>query len=336
MSFQIEWKTVRRTLARPLRTARGPMRERVSVLVRLTDASGASGYGEACPLEAFGTESVETVENRLKALGDCPDVDALGGVEATLPCTRFAVETAMVDLRGLRYLPPVRHRSLPVCGLADLWTPFSGEVARLLESGFTTLKFKVGVEGVGRELARVEALLPLLAPDVQLRLDANGAFSRADAEAFLQESAKWPIEFLEQPLAPDDIEGLVQLSKRFPGRVAVEESVSRTRDLALLARAGWEGPVVVKPSLLGTVVLWADAWARYSWPWVFSSALETRIGASHALGIAFALSREPRAVGFGISDWLPDDGLGGGVSGPLIEWQTTAGWSHRETWEAAG
>ena len=334
--FEVEWKVVRRRLERPLRTAAGPLRERVSVLVRLRDADGAEGYGEACPLEAFGTEPVESVVARLQAIGPRADVDALGAVEAGLPCTRFAVETAMVDLRGLRFLPPVRLRELPVCGLADLWRPWEEEVLPLVDRGFEVLKFKIGVEAFGRELARVESLCTALGPGVRVRLDANGGLSRGDAERFLEECRQWPVEFLEQPLAAEDLEGLVALERRFPGRVAVEESVVRTRDLARLARAGWEGPVVVKPSLLGTVVLWADAWTRYGWPWIFSSALETRIGAQHALGIAFALSREPRAVGFGVADWLPEDGRGGGIRGPRIEWQEVAGWSAREVWEAEG
>jgi o-succinylbenzoate synthase len=333
--MELSWKVVRRRLRRPLRTGNGALHERVSVLVRLVEESGLEGYGEACPLEVFGTESVGAVVDCLSAIGPVADVDRLGQVEASLPCTRFALETALADLRGLRFLPPVRQRMLPVCGLADLWRPWEAQVLPMAAAGYECLKFKIGVEAPGRELARIESLCHALEGKVSIRLDANGALSRGDAERLLEECAGWPVEFVEQPLPAGDFEGLVSLSRSYPGRVAVEESVSRTRDLALLARAGWDGPVVVKPSLLGTVVLWADAWSRYSWPWVFSSALETRIGTAHALGIAFALSREPRALGFGVGGWMPDDGLGGGVNGPFIEWEEVAGWSGREIWEAA-
>lgn len=242
----------------------------------------------------------------------------------------------MVELRGLRLLPPVRVSELPLVALVDLWSPWETEFAPALARGHTTLKCKVGVEPLGREISRLETIARDLPPGVKLRLDANCGFDAVGAEIFLTETASLPIEFLEQPLPAEEIAGLVTLARQFPARVAVEESVRRARDLAVLAQAGWDGPVVVKPSLLGTLALWADAWTRYSWPWVFSSALETRVGASHALAIAFALSREPRALGFGTGAWLPDDGLGGSFEGGSISWNQVANSGGRELWESLG
>lgn len=331
--IRLDWRLYKRQLRRPLTNARGRIEERSGVIVRLQLEDGRCGYGEAAPLTGFGTESLEEVIARLELLGRDTDLDAIQGVEAHLPCTRFAVECAMVELRGLRLLPPVRLESLPVVALVDLWEPVSERILPALARGHRTLKAKIGLQDPGRELARIEAVARELPSDVRLRLDANGCLSRKTASILLDEFDRLPVEFVEQPLAAEDHEGLVTLARRHPGRVAVEESVVRPRDLARLARAGWDGPVVVKPSLLGTVVLWADAWARFSWPWVFSSAFETRVGAAHALGIAFALSREPRAVGFGISDWLPEDGLGGGCPDPVLNWEDLISWDSSEVWD---
>lgn len=333
MRLRLRWRTYGRHLRAGLRTAHGVRSVREGVVIQLETEGGDLGYGEAAPLPEFGTETLEVVLARLGALGEEVTLEQLQEVQADLPCTRFAVECALVELRGLRLLPPVRVDRLPVVALVDLWRPLDEAILPLAEAGFRTLKGKVACESVGREIARIEAICHRLPEGIRLRLDANAGFTREEAATFLEETRDLPIEFLEQPIAADDLPGLAALSERHPGRVAVEESVRRPRDLALLARAGWMGPVVMKPSLLGTVVLWADVWARYNWPWVFSSALETQVGAAHALGIAFALSREARAVGFGTGQWMPEDGLGGFCQGPEILWEDLVGWDSGSVWE---
>jgi o-succinylbenzoate synthase len=316
-------RLVRLRFVRPVRTARGEFAGRECVLLELRDADGVQGFGEAAPWPGFGTESVAEAHARLLAAGPLlPGVSLEPGawtaaLEAhlrTAPAARAAVQGALWDLAARRAGRPLADqlaasgaatagevlRVLPTSALLVARDPgaLRAEAARAREAGFTAAKIKLGAASLGEDVAQARAAREGLGPAIRLRGDANGAWNRDGASRALDALAPFEFDYVEQPLAAGDLDGLVALRGRVPLRLAADESVAdETGALALLA-AGAVDVVVLKPAMLGgparALELAAQA-RRCGVEVVFSHAFESAVGARHALHCAAAWG-DPAAV----------------------------------------
>ncbi|MBI5692413.1 MAG: o-succinylbenzoate synthase [Verrucomicrobia bacterium] len=304
MEVRFEFRRYRAPFRVPVRTAHGWWPAREGVIVRLEQASGVIGWGEAAPIPWFGTESVDEVVQACAALGATTSTDLLARLPTRLGCLRAAVASALAT-------PPVpRHPHLAVAALLPAGRGALEVLPTRAELGFRTFKWKVGVGPVADELALLDDVCAALPAGARLRLDANGAWDGRQAQRWLERCAERPVEFVEQPcLAPptatatersriDDL--LLGLAADFPTPLALDESVVGDQDVVRWLGAGWPGWFVVKPALVadltGTLAALSLARARV----VFSSALETAIGARAALRAAFAWEGTAAALGFGV------------------------------------
>ncbi len=287
----------------PVRTAHGMWAERAGVIVRLEDEGGRVGYGEAAPIPWFGTETIEEAEAALNVLGEWVTPEQLAAVPAELRCLRFALAGALAEFGEDERRIADNAPYLPVAALLAAGRGALTQIASKVELGFRTFKWKVGVGDIGDELALLDDVIGELPSGSKLRLDANGAWDRRQAERWLERAAERPIEFVEQPIAPDaraadDV--LRGLAGDFPTPIALDESLVGAHDVERWLAAAWPGIFVIKPALLGDPVPVLARLAEAKADVVFSSALETAVGAKAALELAFAWRGKLRALGFGV------------------------------------
>ena len=302
----------------PVRTAHGVWARREGLLVRLETESGEIGFGECAPVPWFGTESVDEAVAACAALGGRVSDGQIEGIGEKYPCLRFALG------REHACVPEHAHDSLPVAALLPAGRAALEKIGARAESGFRTFKWKVGVGDVGDEMALLDDVLGAMPAGARLRLDANGAWSRRVAERWLARCAGYPgvVEFVEQPVAHDARGGedlLSGLARDYPTAIALDESVAGVAAIHHWLQIGWPGVFVIKPSLLGDAgdVLSMLPPGRT----VFSSAMETAVGARAALGVAFrfyALSATPLALGFGVWPLFSDARFDGPHAAPFI------------------
>ncbi len=255
---------------------RAPQDARAGLLLTLFDDEGRAGQGEASPLPGYSRESLDECEAVLRRV--CREMTAwrfqgeslgalgclLRGYHAELeavPAARFALETALLDLlaqrarvgvRALLGAPPEgvvpRNASLGAALDADL----AHRARAALDAGASTVKVKVGAADFPSELAALRALRTLLGRSITLRLDANGAWTPAEARARVEALAALSPEFVEEPVSGH---ALLELGV-LPVPWAVDESL---RDPALAAALLGDDPrprqgcaaVVLKPTTLG-------------------------------------------------------------------------------------
>jgi L-alanine-DL-glutamate epimerase-like enolase superfamily enzyme len=144
-------------------------------------------------------------------------------------------------------------RSVPVnatLGDADPETT-ARRAERAAAEGFDCLKLKVGVRSVEADCERVRAVREAVGPSVELRADANGAWSREEAAAALEAYAEFGVSYVEQPLAPDDLAGHRELRGGSVG-IAVDESL-RDHGVDAVVDAEAADVVVLKPMAVGGV-----------------------------------------------------------------------------------
>ena len=356
MGLHFQFRRYRLPLRMPVRTAHETWTEREGLVLKLEAGRGGAGFGEVAPIPAFGTETIGAAEAVCRSLGEWPTEAALAAVPASLGCVRQALATAKAALQAragaeLSAAPdagePATSQHPPYRAIAGLLPAGRAALEPLrikVEAGFRVFKWKVGVGRVEDELPLLDDLCAALPPGGRLRLDANGGWNRRQAERWLERCAERPVEFVEQPcFAPatpdanlarrtDDV--LLGLAHDFPTPIALDESLVGEGDVERWVDAGWPGWFVVKPSLLGDA---AGALARLESagaPVVFSSALETAIGARAALRTAFAWRGEPHALGFGVWPLFADQRFDGPATAPFVREEDVARINPEDVWNA--
>ncbi|HKW40934.1 MAG TPA: dipeptide epimerase [Gemmatimonadales bacterium] len=231
----------------PFVIARGGDDDRRVVWVRLIDADGVEGWGEADPSRYYGetADTVLAVLRRLEPLlpEDPFDLDsAEAKFAAAVPkngAARAALSAALHDLVGKRLGQPVWRlwgldparapRSSFTIGLD---TPEKIRQKVLEASSYPILKIKLGTDQDESILRTVRD-----ATDKPLRVDANAGWSRERALEMLPVLKAYGVEFLEQPLPPDDLEGIAAVRRRGVLPVVVDESCIVAADIPRLAGA---------------------------------------------------------------------------------------------------
>ena len=303
------------------------MTQRDGVWLRVRDEAGRVGISEAVTLPWFGTETVEEIEAVLRGVGEWVEHETLREAPGRLRCLQNAVAEAWAmmearcDVCGSETERKERPAYLPVAALLPAGRAVLEAIGPEAEAGFRVFKWKVGVGDWADELALLDDVCAKLPEGAKLRLDANGAWDRKRAEKWLERCVERPVEFVEQPIARDarGAEDVLRgLAEDYPVEIALDESLVGDGDVERWMGAGWPGVFVVKPSLIGDVRGALASLEKAGAKVVFSSALETAIGARAALRHAFAWKGERRAVGFGVWPLFADARFDGPAAAPFV------------------
>lgn len=239
-------------LVEPFIISGGAIRERRSLIVRLRDAQGNTGYGEAPPFETpfYSEETLgtarELIEHVLLPRIVGKSFETAEHVDAALrekvrgnPFARAGVETAAWDLEahaansGLAGLLAGRlgieaAATIP-CGVA-LGIPEDRQLATLqrqvsaaLELGYRRVKIKVMPGWDAQAVAAARSAMAGV--DLPLTVDANGAYQWPEHEAALRALDDAGLLYIEQPLAPDELVGHAYLSQRLRTPLCLDETL---------------------------------------------------------------------------------------------------------------
>lgn len=331
MAMVFEYRRFGLELRHPVRTAAGTWTRREGVFVRVTSEDGSVGYGEAAPLREFTGEAPDEVEAFCASLGTTIDSGVLERVPGNLASAANALRQALIAP-----LAPQRT-SLAVAALLPAGRPAFDRAPALVDAGFRTFKWKVGVSDARDELAMLDDLASLLPSTARIRLDANGSWDRRTAEYWLSRLPERPVEFVEQPVARDarGAEDLLRgLASFGPVPLALDESVSTDLEVERWLGQGWSGYFVVKPLILADPARVLSILERARARVVFSSCLETALGARSSLAHAFAWTGSQHAVGFGVWPLFANTLFDGPAVAPFLRPEDAAAKDPENLWNA--
>ncbi len=336
MTWSLAYRRYRLPFRAPVRTAHGAWLVREGLVVLLAGENGTVGYAEVAPLPVYGTETVDEAEAACRALGGKVEEDAFADLAPGLPCLSNALQAARRAASGM----PPPHAHLSVAALLPAGRPALAAAVEKAEAGFRVFKWKVGMGEPDAEIGLLDELCAVLPGGSRLRLDANGAWDRRTAEKWLKHCADRPIEHVEQPCLGsrrgdrnlDDL--LLGLAHDYPTPLALDESLAGDGDADRWLGLGWPGVYVVKPILFADLggVLRRLEMARA--PVVFSSILETAVGARTGLRAAFEWKGESRALGYGVWPLFADPRFDGPATGPFIRWTDVERINPEAVWNA--
>jgi L-alanine-DL-glutamate epimerase-like enolase superfamily enzyme len=319
VKLDVRRRTLR--LSRPLRTSYGELGERELLTVSVIDRSGVSGHGEAAPLSPYDGVSVERVERALarytQVLASREDAHPDRLLEACRaaddqPVALAAIDLALWDRAGrLQGKPVARLLSerptgevpvnaiLPALDRAGV----AEQAAAAAREGYECVKMKVGV---GDDAARVAAARAAVGPRLALRLDANGAWSVAEAVRAIEALAPAGLELVEEPV--HGLAAVREVRERVGVRISIDETAAEPGALG----AGVADAVCLKISRCGGIsaVLAAAALVRAHGGEVYlASTMDGPLGIAAALHAAAALASHGPLAHCGLATLALFEGL---------------------------
>ncbi|WP_433359140.1 mandelate racemase/muconate lactonizing enzyme family protein [Streptosporangium sp. CA-115845] len=234
--------------------ARGTHARSDFLLVRVVTSTGVEGYGEVSATPLWSGEDGVSAAHFIRevlapALVGRP-LTPVGGLELLMdrllagnPFTKAGVSIALWDAFAQTLGVPLAvalggpyRDEVPIkLSLSGDATALDSVFGAATAAGFQAFKVKVGL-GVAGDVARVSRARELAGPAAFLGADANGGWTRSQAARAIPALAEQGVSFVEQPVAPADLEGMRQLrSLGLP--VIADESVFGLADLAALVRA---------------------------------------------------------------------------------------------------
>ncbi len=252
MSLRLQIKPFSFNLKQVLRTSKGVIKSKQGWLLNLENSTGKCGWGEVSPIDPLELAKCERALHTLHSQASIEDLETdLTNLPNSLA---FGLGAALGELEGVIYAakqnnwlnPPESAILLPSNGslliksLSSITTKYKSTTCPL------TIKWKVAIRENSSEEKLLDQILELLPPSSRLRVDANAGWDRETADTWAKRLSGQPqLEWLEQPLPSNDIEGLIALSKKIP--IALDESLIANPVL----RKTWHGWQVRRPLLEG-------------------------------------------------------------------------------------
>ncbi|WP_254767864.1 o-succinylbenzoate synthase [Salinilacihabitans rarus] len=316
--MELSYRPFALDLVEPLETAGGTIERREGFLVRVIDGDDV-GVGEATPLPGW-TESLDECEAALERAREAMAGDgtpaALDAVDRTA-AARHGVALALADLVARRASTPLYHHlgeparvgRVPVNATVGGGSPAAAAAAarRAVDRGFSCCKLKVGVGPVDEDVERLRRVREAVGPSVELRADANGAWTFDEATRAVEAFADLGVDLLEQPLPAGALEGHAALRGR-DVPIALDEGLLE-HGVDAIVDADAADAVVLKPMALGgvDVARKVAAWAQEAdlLP-VVTTTIDAVVARTAAVHLAAAIPDVP-ACGLATADLLAED-----------------------------
>lgn len=295
--LKASYQTHKLVFKQPGGTSRGVLTTKMSWYIQVwnVDNPEIKGLGECSVLPFLSPDDNPELEDKL--MWCCHHInDILPNYHHVLkdwPAIRFAIETAFTDLKngGKQILFPSDFtrgkQSIPINGL--IWMgPIDEMIHRVEEklmAGFSCLKLKIGALDFNKEIALLKNLRQRFsASQLELRVDANGAFLPENAMFVLDELAALDVHSIEQPIKSGQWDAMATLCQKTPIPIALDEELIGIHDEFLrrqMLNSLKPQYIILKPSLTGGFASsqnWIDLANELNIGWWVTSALEGNIG----------------------------------------------------------
>lgn len=290
MRLRIESHTLQ--FIKPAKTSRGEYSNKVAHVLICEDELGrVLAFGEASPLVDLSVDGKIDLVSIVQAIVNkdftLPQLYELLEDWEKYPTLRFALYCIILKLEGIPETAFSRGESgISINGL--VWMndieSMEHEAYEKVNQGFKIIKFKVGALDFDAECRLLERFRRKYSPfQIEIRLDANGAFHPEDALSQLKDLSRFSIHSIEQPIKPRQFDWLTKICKESKIPVALDEELigfSLNDSKKLLSEVSPDY-LILKPTLLGGFDRcddWIKSASKFNIGWWSTSALEGSVG----------------------------------------------------------
>jgi L-Ala-D/L-Glu epimerase len=222
-----------------------------SVIVKMETDEGIIGFGEGVADEHVTGETWESAFHTIKhtlgpaLLGKNPmEIEKIHDMMNTLiygaPTAKAAIDIACFDIMGKKLGQPVYqliggryHDEFPITHVLSIGEPekMAEEAARMVEQGYRSFKMKVGTK-VSEDVKRIKAVRAEVGDEIAIRVDVNQGWKNSSTSlAAIKQLADCGIDWVEQPVLADDIDGMVEVKSKTTIPMMIDEGLKGTREM---------------------------------------------------------------------------------------------------------
>ncbi|MCF6180745.1 o-succinylbenzoate synthase [Lutibacter sp.] len=297
-------------------TSRGILRIKETYFLKITDGNKI-GIGECAVFKGLSYDDVPNYKQKLHWL--CNHINENSNFllqELTaFPSIQFGLEQALLSLQSKNHfeLFPSKFTqsedAISINGL--IWMGdksfMKQQIAAKLNAGFTVIKMKIGAIDFDTEIALLRNIRKEYSSnEIELRVDANGAFSPKNALEKLKILADFEIHSIEQPIKQGQFDEMAALCEKTPIPIALDEEligvfdVTKKQEMLQIINPQY---IILKPSLVSGFKgseEWINLAENQQVGWWITSALESNIGLNAIAQWTYNLqTKMPQGLGTG-------------------------------------
>lgn len=300
----------------PSGTSRGVLTEKETWFLVLEE-NGKKGIGECGVLRGLSADDRPDYEEKLQWV--CENIqlgeEKLWEALLEFPSIQFGVEMAFVSLRSENpfVLFPSEFtegkKSIPINGLVWMGDEafMKQQIEQKIAAGFHCIKLKIGAIDFEKELDLLRFIRKnFTAAQMEIRVDANGAFSIDSALDKLNQLSGFKLHSIEQPIPKNQPDKMAKLCESTPFPIALDEEligVFTLPEKEQLIQKIKPQYLIFKPSFIGGfrgTLEWIALAQKYQIGWWITSALESNIGLNAIAQFTFGLNNPmPQGLGTG-------------------------------------
>lgn len=304
---------------RPAGTSRGILTSKDIWIITVADKNNPEkkGTGECSPLKGLSIDDRQDYELKLNEV--CRNIDNadyfLDKGLTDFPSIAFGLEMALKDIEtgGESVLFPSEFTkgsdSIKINGLVWMgeFDFMKNQIIEKINAGFSCIKLKIGAIDFEKEIELIRTIRKeFSAGDIEIRVDANGAFSPETALEKLKVLSGFDLHSIEQPIKQGQWEEMANLCELTPLPVALDEEligINGFEEKKRLIETIKPQYIILKPSLTGGFKAskeWIDLAEGNKAGWWITSALESNIGLNAIAQWTYTLGNKmPQGLGTG-------------------------------------
>jgi len=301
---------------KPGGTSRGVLHSKKTYYIKIKSPN-SYGVGECALFKGLSVDDVPNYEQKLQWVCENINLDErfLAQELLAFPSIAFGLEQAFLSLKSedpFELFPSEfteGKSSISINGL--IWMGdkifMHQQIKEKLSKGFTTIKLKIGAIDFKSELDLLRSIRKEFdAEEIELRVDANGAFQAGEALEKLKILSDFDLHSIEQPIKTDQWEEMAKLCAESPLAIALDEEligVFSKKDKEELIKTILPQYIILKPSLIGGYLgteSWIEMAEKNKVSWWITSALESNIGLNAIAQFTYKLKTKiPQGLGTG-------------------------------------
>ncbi|MBR2539780.1 MAG: dipeptide epimerase [Mogibacterium sp.] len=237
----------------PMKIAFATITDMETCIIKVMTDEGITGFGEAAPFPYVTGDNLETVISVGRDLREAligTDPRSIGTVHRIMDsmyagntAVKAGIDIACYDISSKSAGLPLYkflggsdpHLTSDVTIGIDTPERMAETALSWVRKGFGIIKVKLG-EDIRTDAARIRAIREAVGEDVAIRIDANQGWTVRDAITISRELDKLGVDLIEQPVPGHDFDGLAEIRRSSPVRVAADESCHSIYDASWLAR----------------------------------------------------------------------------------------------------
>ncbi len=300
----------------PSGTSRGILRSKETWFLMLK-RDGKVGYGECALFRGLSIDDRPDYVEKLQWI--CNNInlglDDLLSKTVEFPSIQIGLEQAFLSLNSsssFELFPTKFTKS--TCGIQInglIWMGdkqfMKNQIKQKIEEGFRCIKMKIGAIDFKTELSILSAIRKEYSSnDIELRVDANGAFKPSEAIDKLNRLSQYDIHSIEQPIQQHQMQEMASICETTPIPIALDEELIGIFDSTLknkMLQIIKPQYIILKPSLIGGFKgsqEWIDLAKTMNIKWWVTSALESNIGLNAIAQWTYTLKNHlPQGLGTG-------------------------------------